>query len=206
MNRITKPPAERKREILLAASELFQSIGYEETSVNMIIEKVNIAKGTFYYYFRSKEDLIEAIVDNMLDELIVKAEHIAQNDNLKAIQKIEKIISRKNPSNRKAQKIAKSFDAPSNRALNEKVNVQIVIRFSPVLSQIVEQGKKEGVFEVKDPLETVQFLITASQFLFDDGLFHWSQKEWLARRKVMQNAFEKMLGAKRNSFKFFLKN
>jgi AcrR family transcriptional regulator len=206
MNRITKHPDERRREILSAANELFQSIGYEDTSVNMIIEKVGIAKGTFYYYFQSKEDLIEAIVDIMLDELIARAEIIAKDKDLTAIHKIEKIISRKNPSNKKAQKIAKSFDAPSNRALNEKINVQIIIRFSPVLAKIVEQGKKERLFTVENTLETVQFLITASQFLFDDGLFHWNKKEWITRRKVMQVAFEKMLGAKKNSFIFFLNN
>lgn len=206
MSRVTKSPEERRNEILSTANELFQSIGYEETSVNMIIEKIGIAKGTFYYYFKSKEDLIAAIVDDMLDELVARAEKIAENKDLNAIKKIEKIISRKNPSNKKAQKIAKSFDTPSNRALNEKINVQIIIRFSPVLAKIVEQGKKERIFTVENTLETMQFLITASQFLFDDGLFHWNKKEWIARRKVMQIAFEQMLGAKKNSFIFFLNN
>ena len=52
----------RRREILEAARELFVKKGYEQTSVNDILKIVDIAKGTFYYYFASKEEVLEAII------------------------------------------------------------------------------------------------------------------------------------------------
>ena len=51
MARVTKEYRERKNEILDAAQELFLTQGYEKISVDNIIKKIGIAKGTFYYYF-----------------------------------------------------------------------------------------------------------------------------------------------------------
>ena len=91
---------------------------------------------------------------------------------------------------------------PENRELHEKINVQLILRLSPVVTTIVEQGVAKGQFKVKNTLETVQFLLTASQFLFDEGLFTWGDEEWTARRKVMQEIIETSLGANKGSFGF----
>ncbi|GIO30333.1 MULTISPECIES: TetR/AcrR family transcriptional regulator [Paenibacillus] len=55
MPRITKNPKERRNEILNAAMELFNTKGFEQTSVSDIVKKIGVAQGTFYYYFQSKE-------------------------------------------------------------------------------------------------------------------------------------------------------
>lgn len=52
----------RRQEILMTARELFIKKGYDKTSVNDILKVVDIAKGTFYYYFSSKEEVLEAII------------------------------------------------------------------------------------------------------------------------------------------------
>lgn len=202
MIRISKKPTERKLEILHTAEKFFRTEGYEKTSVNAIIEKIGIAKGTFYHYFKSKNELLIAIVDNLLDRLVLFAQNIEKNTSLNALEKIEKIFSTQNSNNNETAEIKESLHIPENRELHEKTNVQFVIRFAPIVSKIVEQGKKEGVFKVKNTLETVQFLLVASQFLFDEDLFEWTAGEWKVRRKVMQEIIEKSLGAKKGSFKF----
>lgn len=55
----------RKQELLQIAYRLFLSKGYEETSIDEIIEEAQIAKGTFYYHFKSKEALLEALINKM---------------------------------------------------------------------------------------------------------------------------------------------
>ena len=57
--RISKDYDVRKNEILDMAQKLFFEMGYEQTSVSNIIDAVGVAKGTFYYYFKSKEELLE---------------------------------------------------------------------------------------------------------------------------------------------------
>ena len=60
--RVTKEAQERREEILDAAEALFASDGYASTSTNDIIDRVGIARGTLYYHFRSKEEILDAVV------------------------------------------------------------------------------------------------------------------------------------------------
>ena len=57
-----KDGEERKKEILMIARKLFVEKGYDQTSINDILKIIEIAKGTFYYYFTSKEELLEEII------------------------------------------------------------------------------------------------------------------------------------------------
>ena len=56
----------RKKELLKIAYDMFLTRGYENTSVDEIIEKAQIAKGT-YYYFKSKEQMLEEVIDMMIE-------------------------------------------------------------------------------------------------------------------------------------------
>lgn len=67
--RISKDPETRRQEIVDAARELFLSQGYDKTSVEDIVRKVNVAKGLFYYYFPKKEAILAAIADQFIDEV-----------------------------------------------------------------------------------------------------------------------------------------
>ncbi|MCX6679994.1 MAG: helix-turn-helix domain containing protein [Methanothrix sp.] len=66
MKRITKVPEERRRELIDTAERLFMEKGYEHTAISDIVKELNIAQGTLYYYFRSKEDILEAVVDKSI--------------------------------------------------------------------------------------------------------------------------------------------
>ena len=63
--RIVKEAAERKNEILDAAEELFAARGYEATSTGDILDRVGIARGTLYYHFRSKEEILDALTERI---------------------------------------------------------------------------------------------------------------------------------------------
>ena len=95
---------------------------------------------------------------------------------------------------------------PANRELHEISNIQTVLRLSPILAKIVEQGNEEKTLNTKMPLETIQFLLSGSQFLMDSGLFDFSEQEIVERRIVMQEIIEKALGAKRGTFDFMNNN
>ena len=69
----SKPTRVRKEEILNAAQELFVSKGYEQTTTVDIMNAVGIAKGTLYYHFTSKEEILDALVERMGRRMIAKA-------------------------------------------------------------------------------------------------------------------------------------
>ena len=58
----------RKNQILDGAKKLIARNGYYETHVEDILREVKIGKGTFYLYFKNKEDLFIAILERFLDE------------------------------------------------------------------------------------------------------------------------------------------
>lgn len=59
---------ERRRELIQTAKTLFSAYGVEHTSISQIVTELNIAHGLFYYYFKSKEEVIKAVVETMMEE------------------------------------------------------------------------------------------------------------------------------------------
>ena len=78
--RVVKEAAERRKEILDVAEELFVTKGYDKTSTNDILDRIGIARGTLYYHFKSKEDILNAMIERINTSLIARAQTIACND------------------------------------------------------------------------------------------------------------------------------
>jgi len=68
--RTVKPPDIRRREIVEAAAALFVEKGYRETAVKDITKRAGIAQGLFHYYFKSKDEVLAAVVQMMSQQLI----------------------------------------------------------------------------------------------------------------------------------------
>jgi len=72
--------AERRSQILEAAKQVFSEAGYHEASINAIIEKAGIARGTFYLYFQSKATVFDALLDSAMRELRARFTRIELDD------------------------------------------------------------------------------------------------------------------------------
>jgi len=67
---VTSPArAERREQILEAAKGVFADEGYHEASINAIIERAGIARGTFYLYFEGKAAVFDALLDQAMTDL-----------------------------------------------------------------------------------------------------------------------------------------
>ena len=202
MTRTTKKPEERRLEIIKTAERLFRENGYSNTPVDAIIKEIGVAKGTYYYYFKSKEDILEAIVEYQLDQLVEMVEQIAADESMDALTKMRMLLSDSRIGDQDTEELVEELHLPANRALHEVANIQSVLRLSPFFAKIVEQGNREKVFDARYPLETMQFLLTGGQFLLDGGLFDFSEQEIKDRRLAMQAIVEKALGADPGTFDF----
>ena len=65
---VKKTPDEWRKEILDATKMLFASKGYEETSISDIMDIAGGAKGMFYRFFQSKEDVMRVLGNQMFFE------------------------------------------------------------------------------------------------------------------------------------------
>lgn len=82
MRKNSKPPEERRRELVTVASRLFSEKGYEAVSVRDILDAVHGAPGMFYYYFKSKQDIYLAIIEQYLSERIERRCRVLEDANV----------------------------------------------------------------------------------------------------------------------------
>lgn len=76
---------ETKDRILKAAEELFSQKGFDSTSVNEIAEQASVNKPLIYYYFKSKEGLLNYMTDAILKQMEAIALSAIQNEKLKML-------------------------------------------------------------------------------------------------------------------------
>ena len=202
IKRIVKDPITRRLEILEAAGELFRTQGYLNTTVEVIIKQVGVAKGTFYYDFKSKEEILDALVHVKVDQICEQYKKIADDLTMSVMDKVRQMLRGQNQISENENELIENMHRPENRELHERINIEIILKISPVFAQVIEQGNKESVFNVENPLETVQFILAGSQFLLESGHFKWSREEQMKQMLSMQAIIERSLGASPGSFSF----
>ena len=177
----------RKLELLQIAYRMFISRGYENTSVDDIIGEAGIAKGTFYYYFETKEQLLEEVIGMMIDMETEAARQVVEAE-IPIPQKIVGIISALRPTQEETP-IEGALMRPENIVMHEKIRRKIVEAAVPLLSEVVEEGIAQGVFSCDCISERVRMLLVISSDTFDEGRF-------TARDvAVFIDTAEKLLGA-----------
>jgi len=159
----------RKLELLQIAYRMFISRGYENTSVDDIIEEAGIAKGTYYYYFETKEQMLEEVIGMMIDQETEAARQIVKAP-IPIPQKIVGIISSLRPTQEETP-IEGALMQPENIVMHEKIRKKIVEVAVPLLSEVVEEGIAEGVFSCDCIPERVRMLLVISSDTFDEGRF-----------------------------------
>jgi len=196
--RVVKEAAERRNEILDAAEELFVTKGYDKTSTNDILDKVKIARGTLYYHFKSKEDILNAMIDRINSSLIARAGAVAKDKSVPIVERIVMTITSLRVNTDIGNEIITLVHKPQNALMHQKMQKSLVEGVLPILTDLVNEGNKEGIFDVKYPKETTEMLILYSTIAFDDDY-----DESLESSKKRIIAFlintERLLGAKEGS-------
>ena len=211
MTRISKDPEVRRNEILKVAHGMFIEFGYKKTSVERIISKLNIAKGTFYYYFKSKADLLEALADQHAEVHYQNWKAIIERDDLDALKKLNLIFS--NSLNLKLN--SKELLITYLKAMIDDQNIMFRYKLgqkrnriaSDYLGKVIEQGNREGVFNTPYPYGSILMILKLSESMTDEivPLFlkmfqDKSYKEQvLAKYRMIEHAMERILGAESGS-------
>ena len=121
MARISKDPEERRIEIIKAAERLFNEKGFSNTAVSDIVKSIGVAQGTFYYYFKSKDDVFNAIVEKFLDESMAGITEIAKHEKLGTREKIELVLEKGLELIENNEGVISYLHTKGNMDLHEKV-------------------------------------------------------------------------------------
>lgn len=207
MSRIAKDAEVRQNEILDTAQQLFYSKGYRRTSIQDIIDSVGIAKGTFYYYFRSKRDLLDAMINRILAQSMQSLEQMVNDEELNAVEKFNLFFSEGAAIKIENEEIVRAlmevYYQDDNALMREKTMVESLRQISPLLTQIIQQGVDEGQFVTAYPKSSAQIVMWISQHMSESvmRLFLAADQDAVAMDMVEGNiaaheeAISRILGA-----------
>ncbi|QGU96028.1 TetR family transcriptional regulator [Clostridium bovifaecis] len=191
---------ERRNEILDAAGRLFSTKGYSKCTVNDILNAVGIAKGTFYYYFNSKEEVLDAIIERVTEIVVERAEEAASNPELSPVMKMLNIILSMRVESEVDNILMEELHKPENALMHQKSLSLMVTRVAPILAKVVDEGISLGIFESDFPTQYMQIFLTSSITLLDDGIFQVKRSEQQMTLRALVALLEKMLGVADETF------
>jgi AcrR family transcriptional regulator len=205
MVRVVKKATERKSEIVQAARHLFQTKGYDKTTMQDVMDHLGIAKGTIYHYFKSKEELLEAIVENIVAENTEQMQILMNEINGNALEKVRMLIGASNMAANNDE-ILEHLHQPGNTGMHIRLLAATLVKQAPVYATLIRQGCEEGIFQTDTPLECAEFILSAIQFLTDTGVYPWTQEQLMRRALAFPGLIEAQLKAAPGSFQFMLQS
>lgn len=206
MARTVKKPDERREEIIKAARDLFQSKEYDKATMQELMKTLKIAKGTIYHYFSSKEDLLEAVVEDLIDEELKKKEALIEEcrrRNLDAAETI-RMLATKDRMAEENEQILDALHQPGNIIVHARQLGRYLTKLAPIYAAVIEAGREEGIFETDHPLECAEFMLAGIQFVTDVGFYPWSDEEIARRMAAFPSLLEDLLNAPEGAFDFLM--
>lgn len=190
--RSTKAASSRRAEILDTAQRLFVAKGFQNTSVEDVIAEIGIAKGTLYYHFSSKDEILRALIDRTTQQVASAARALAEGPG-GAIGKFVAVAAASRVE-QPERELAEELHASGNAQFHILTIVEMVRALAPILTDVVEQGIAEGVFSTPHPREAVEILLTSAGMLLDEGIFTGDHDELARRTRGILHAAETLLG------------
>lgn len=168
MTRIVKEPEVRKNEILDIAEELFARKGFDGTSTNEILEKAGIARGTLYYHFKSKEEILDGVINRMLDRMMEKAAKIVADKKVPVLERLTAAILAFNSNTDLGYEVMEQMHKPQNALMHQKMQLRLLNGMVPILNDLLEEGAGQDIFHTEYGAEAVEMILLYANTMFDD--------------------------------------
>ena len=153
---------ESRKRIIETAEKLFNRRGYTNTSVQDILDALNISKGGFYHYFDTKMDLLTEVCRRKTEEWYshgveyVRALRTGPVEKLNAALKLMNMLDMEAPAmlGLLTELGTQGQDAVPRREFRE-ITMQLL---APLVEEIIFSGIGEGEFSVRRPVETARII------------------------------------------------
>jgi AcrR family transcriptional regulator len=210
--------ASKRREILNATQRLVLTKGYEQMSIQDVLNEVKISSGAFHHYFASRGALLEAFIELIKQQSGEPLWHIVQDPKLSAIEKLQGFFNTLD-SLRVAHKaevvsIGRVWYSDDNAIVRQKVDEAVMEMRAPLLTEIVRQGIQEGTFTATYPDQAGEVIMSLLQGMGNTHarlLLSFEQKRddafdaaridrIVATHEAYMDAIERILGVPSHTF------
>ncbi len=194
-----KRAEERKNEILDTADRLFALKGYDNTSTNDILEMVGIARGALYHHFKSKEEIMDSLIERYISRVLEAAKTAAAERSLPAKERIIQTIMALNIQRAGGTEIIRQAHRPQNALMHEKMQRAMINGLTPILAEIVREGIEQGIFHTAFPYECMEMMVIYINTVFDRDIASLTAAEKDTRMRALLSNMGKLLGAETGS-------
>lgn len=196
--RIVKDAEERKNEILDVAEKLFCAKGFDNTTTNDILEEIGIARGTLYYHFKSKEDILDAMIERLTKQMVEKAAIIALDESIPVLERLTRTMLSLNIDNEVGDMVMEQIHRPQNALMHQKLEHMLLGRVNKLITKIAEDGIRQGIMHTDYPAEAVEMIMTYSYIAFD-SMVSYSEEEEQRKRMGFIYHVERVFGMESGS-------
>ena len=188
-------------EILDIAEHLFETKGFDNTSTNDILNEIGIARGTLYYHFKSKEEILDAIIDRLTKQLLEKAKEFVKQEDVPLSQQLTLIMLELNVScGNFNHKILEQVHKPHNALMHQKIQAHLLSELTPLISTLIKEGIAQGIYQTDYPEEVAEMLFLYANTIFDDLIAH-SKEEKQKKAAAFVFNLERLLKMEQGSMK-----
>ena len=186
MTRITKPVEERRQEIIDTALELFLKDGFEKTQMVDISKQINVAAGTIYHYFKSKTELLYAVIDKLVEKK-TKTNKMFNDSQGSALDHLKLMLTSLEQS--------KANNKLGDSLANDPVIIQYYMSKMrnaslPTLVSVIEKGNTDGSWKCEYPAETAVFILQGLTGVLSDELI---KKDSLEEKRKRIKAYTNII-------------
>lgn len=165
---------ESKRKIIEAGARVFDKKGYENASLQDVLNETNMSKGGFYHYFSTKLDLLRDIyslrVEHWYSESMEKIQATAKGP----LQKLRMALSMLNMLEKNSPRLpvvlSKLHMADEDSTVKAMIRDLTVEQIAPFIERILSEGNEEGVFFVKRTKETAIIITLLALDINDESI------------------------------------
>ncbi len=153
----------RRDAFIEAAQRLMVTEGYEQMSIQDVLDELEASRGAFYHYFDSKQALLEAVIDRMVDAGLAVATAAVDDPALPAVVKLQELFGTigrwKTERRALILSLLTVWMSDDNAVVREKFRRTMAWRLVPALARIIQQGIDEGAFTVESATETARVVV-----------------------------------------------
>lgn len=154
----------RRDAFVDSAQRLMQAKGYEEMTIQDVLDDLDTSRGAFYHYFDSKAALLDAVVDRMVDEATAALVPVIEEPGIPATARLARLFNGlaqwKSERTDLLHAVMETWLADENAIVREKFRRGVRTRMTPLLARIIEQGAAEGEMVAGPPNEVATVLVS----------------------------------------------
>lgn len=181
-----KDPEQTVENIIMVSAQLFMEKGYEHTSIQDILNTLNLSKGGLYHHFKSKEEILNAVMQKRIQYVEQRFHYMIQNTKAEnAKDKLKKIMYQLT-SDLKTQTL--------DMALSSHIEPYFVVnglqscmkQDAPIVCKLIEDGMKDGSLQTEQPALCSEVFLMLLNYWVNPALYGRDYEETKDRLYYLQ--------------------